>query len=147
MGFESGNMVCSSKCLGLLCFITVVAAHVVVSGCEKAGSAGCNLEPTAQAETAQQASPIPPASPLADPKSLKQFGVPVKATRAAVPADNPQTPEKIAIGEKLFLTDACRLTEQLPAVHATIRRTLFQMEESFPSVSKGASVSATLPRF
>jgi cytochrome c peroxidase len=26
----------------------------------------------------------------------------VEATRAAVPADNPQTPEKIALGEKLF---------------------------------------------
>ena len=48
------------------------------------------------------APPIPAASPLADPKSLKQVGVPVEATRAAVPADNPQTPEKVALGEKLF---------------------------------------------
>jgi len=39
---------------------------------------------------------------LADPKSLKQVGVPVEATRAAVPADNPQTSEKIALGKKLF---------------------------------------------
>ena len=67
-----------------------------------ARSANWNLAPTAQAETAQQAPPIPPASPLADPKSLKQFGVPVEATRAAAPPDNPQTPEKIALGEKLF---------------------------------------------
>jgi cytochrome c peroxidase len=46
--------------------------------------------------------PIPQAGPLAAPKSLHQVGVPVEATRAAVPADNPQTPEKIALGEKLF---------------------------------------------
>jgi len=49
-----------------------------------------------------QAPPIPTAGALADPKSLKQIGVPVEATRAAVPADNPQSPEKIALGEKLF---------------------------------------------
>jgi cytochrome c peroxidase len=45
---------------------------------------------------------IPPDGPLARPKSLKQTGVPVEATRAAAPADNPQTPEKIALGETLF---------------------------------------------
>ena len=47
-------------------------------------------------------SPIPTAGPLAEPKSFKQVGVPVEATRAAVPADNPQTAEKIALGQKLF---------------------------------------------
>ncbi len=36
------------------------------------------------------------------PRSLSQVGVPVAATRAAVPADNPQTPEKIELGMKLF---------------------------------------------
>ena len=46
--------------------------------------------------------PIPAASELASPKSLQQIGVPVEVTRAAVPADNPQTLEKIALGEKLF---------------------------------------------
>jgi len=51
---------------------------------------------------APQVPPIPAAGPLASPKSLNQIGVPVEATRAAVPADNPQTPEKIALGEKLF---------------------------------------------
>ena len=56
----------------------------------------------ASPQTAPQARPIPAAGPLADPKSLKQIGVPVEATRAAAPSDNPQTPEKIALGEKLF---------------------------------------------
>jgi cytochrome c peroxidase len=39
---------------------------------------------------------------LAQPKSLDQIGLPAELTRRAIPADNPQTPEKIALGEKLF---------------------------------------------
>jgi cytochrome c peroxidase len=42
------------------------------------------------------------ADPLAQPRSLAQTGVPLEATRAAIPAANPQTPEKIALGQKLF---------------------------------------------
>jgi cytochrome c peroxidase len=49
-----------------------------------------------------KAPPIPKAGPLAQPKPLNQVGLPVAATRAATPADNPQTPAKIALGEKLF---------------------------------------------
>jgi cytochrome c peroxidase len=46
--------------------------------------------------------PIPEAGPLAQPKSLQQVGAPLDATRAAIPPDNPQTPEKIALGQRLF---------------------------------------------
>jgi cytochrome c peroxidase len=46
--------------------------------------------------------PIPRAGPLAQPRSLQQVGVPVEQTQAAIPPDNPQTPEKIALGQKLF---------------------------------------------
>jgi len=46
--------------------------------------------------------PIPQAGPLARPRSLKQVGTPTDATRSATPPDNPQTPEKIALGQKLF---------------------------------------------
>src|SRR3989454_2748859 len=46
--------------------------------------------------------PIPGAGPLARPKSLQQVGTPADATRAAIPPDNPQTPEKIALGQRLF---------------------------------------------
>jgi cytochrome c peroxidase len=46
--------------------------------------------------------PIPHAGPLAQPRSLRQIGVPSDATRSAIPPDNPQTPEKIALGQKLF---------------------------------------------
>src|SRR5438094_9173849 len=45
---------------------------------------------------------IPQAGPLGQPKSPKQVGAPADATRAAIPFDNPQTPEKIALAEKLF---------------------------------------------
>src|SRR6266702_1514609 len=46
--------------------------------------------------------PIPQAGPLAQPRSLKQVGTPTDATRSAIPPDNPQTTEKIALGQKLF---------------------------------------------
>src|SRR6266478_1861212 len=46
--------------------------------------------------------PIPKPGPLAHPKSIHQVGVPAAATRAAIPPDNPQTPEKIALGQNLF---------------------------------------------
>ena len=45
---------------------------------------------------------IPETDPLAQPKSLQQVGAPVEMTRAAIPADNPQMPEKISLGQRLF---------------------------------------------
>ena len=51
---------------------------------------------------AGKAPPIPTAGPLARPRSLQQVGLPADQTREAIPKDNPQTPEKIALGEKLF---------------------------------------------
>lgn len=52
--------------------------------------------------TPHKLSPVPVAGPLAQPRPLKQLGVPLLQTLAEIPADNPQTPEKIALGEKLF---------------------------------------------
>src|SRR6202007_2023647 len=46
--------------------------------------------------------PVPVAGPLAGPRSLNQVGLPIQQTLAEIPPDNPQTPEKIALGEKLF---------------------------------------------
>jgi cytochrome c peroxidase len=54
------------------------------------------------AVSAQPLGPIPPDDSLARPKSLHQVGVPLALTRKAMPPDNPQTPEKVALGEKLF---------------------------------------------
>jgi cytochrome c peroxidase len=49
-----------------------------------------------------KAPPIPKAGPLAAPRSLHQVGLPAELTRKAISPDNPQTPEKIALGQKLF---------------------------------------------
>jgi cytochrome c peroxidase len=46
--------------------------------------------------------PNPEADPLAQPKSLQQVGAPAELTREAIPPDNPQTSEKISLGQKLF---------------------------------------------
>src|SRR6202140_4573830 len=46
--------------------------------------------------------PIPKPGPLAQPRSIRQVGLPTDQTLAAIPLDNPQTPEKIALGQKLF---------------------------------------------
>jgi cytochrome c peroxidase len=46
--------------------------------------------------------PIPEAGPLAQPKSPDQVGLLTALMRQAIPPDNPQTPDKIALGEKLF---------------------------------------------
>jgi cytochrome c peroxidase len=46
--------------------------------------------------------PLPKPGPLAQPRSTKQVGLPADQTLAAIPPDNPQTPEKIALGQKLF---------------------------------------------
>ena len=83
------------------CISVVLALGFAAPGYRSAKATNRNLEPTIGAGT-PHAPPIPAAGPLASPKSLKQVGVPVEATRAAVPADNLQTPEKIALGEKLF---------------------------------------------
>jgi cytochrome c peroxidase len=80
--------------------VLFLALILVSTACERAISADRKLQTSPQVERGP--GPIPPDNPLARPKSLQQVGVPVDATRAAVPADNPQTPEKIALGEKLF---------------------------------------------
>ncbi|MGA7579352.1 MAG: cytochrome c peroxidase [Desulfobaccales bacterium] len=58
--------------------------------------------PGAAAEEPGKLSPVPVPGPLAQPRSLKQLGVPLLQTLAEIPADNPQTPEKIALGMRLF---------------------------------------------
>jgi cytochrome c peroxidase len=42
------------------------------------------------------------ASPLVQPKSMQQVGLPQTATLAATPADNPRTPAKVELGQRLF---------------------------------------------
>src|SRR6266851_4604172 len=86
------------------CSTLLAGVAALTLGGEGANKKRWKLGATAKASPQAPANPppIPAAGPLAEPKSLKQVGVPVEATRAAVPADNPQTPEKIALGKKLF---------------------------------------------
>jgi cytochrome c peroxidase len=46
--------------------------------------------------------PLPKPGPLSQPRPTSQVGLPADQTLAAIPPDNPQTPEKIALGQKLF---------------------------------------------
>ena len=85
-------------------FALLAALWMICLGHESARSDNQNsgaLQSTS-AQNEGHAPPVPPVSPLAEPKSLNQVGLPMEATRAAEPSDNPQTPEKIALGEKLF---------------------------------------------
>jgi cytochrome c peroxidase len=68
------------------------------------GWAGNNTPENAGARQAPQQAPqrTAEASPLASPRSSHQVGFPAAATRAAAPADNPQTAQKVALGQKLF---------------------------------------------
>ena len=69
----------------------VLGIATLILGCERSATRASSKLP-----------PTPETDPLAEPKSLQQVGVPVEATRTAIPPDNPQTPEKISLGQKLF---------------------------------------------
>ena len=69
----------------------VAGMAMLILGCERSAK-----------RASSKLAPTPETDPLAQPKSLQQVGVPVEATRAAIPPDNPQTPEKISLGQKLF---------------------------------------------
>ncbi len=85
--------------LPLLLAATAVIAALIL-GFEHANS-GSILQ--AEAVNPQHApTPVPKPTALAAPRSTNQLGLPVAATRAAASPDNLQTPEKIALGEKLF---------------------------------------------
>jgi cytochrome c peroxidase len=75
----------------LIIGVIVAGIATLIFGCERSAKTVGPKEP-----------PNPEANPLAQPKSLQQVGVPVKLTREATPPDNPQTPEKISLGQKLF---------------------------------------------
>src|SRR5438128_1315812 len=89
-------------------FVTVmlIGSATLTLGCEGAGNKARSEAKAAPDGATQHAIGNPPripeAGPLARPKSLQQVGAPVDATRAAMPPDNPQSPEKIALGMKLF---------------------------------------------
>jgi Di-haem cytochrome c peroxidase len=58
--------------------------------------------PHSSADLTRRAPSIPPRGPFSKPKSFQQLGAPLQRNRAVIPVDNLQTPEKIALGERLF---------------------------------------------
>jgi cytochrome c peroxidase len=54
------------------------------------------------ASAGETSAQIPLAGALAEPRSASQVGAPEQLTRAATPVDNPITPEKVRLGERLF---------------------------------------------
>jgi cytochrome c peroxidase len=88
-----------------LSVVAAVAGTALVLGCGRerpAEDSAREPETKGTPEVTGKAPPIPRAGPLARPRSLQQVGVPVELTRTVIPSDNSQTPEKIALGEKLF---------------------------------------------
>jgi cytochrome c peroxidase len=75
----------------LIRVVMAAATATLIFGCERSAKKASSQLPL-----------IPETDPLAQPKSLQQVGVPVAMTRAAIPADNPQTPQKISLGQRLF---------------------------------------------
>src|SRR5438270_2576148 len=82
----------ASKVKSALVLVLVAAGTVtLILGCERSAK-----------KTSSQLPLIPETDPLAQPKSLQQVGAPVEMTREKIPAENPQTPEKISLGQRLF---------------------------------------------
>ena len=83
-----------------------LASGALTFACGERGGPSSEKQDTtgaaAFAVSSQPLGPIPADDSLARPKSLRQTGVPIALTDSVVPKGNPQTPEKIALGEKLF---------------------------------------------
>ena len=103
--------------IGLL---VAIAAGALSFGLEGAGKQARSDEAARPATPKPR--PIPEAGPLAQPKSLQQVGLPADATRAAIPPDNPQTPEQIALGEKLFFDGRLSADGTVACRHAALDR-------------------------
>jgi cytochrome c peroxidase len=92
-------------CLGFAVVVAIINSAPLFGGevgRAKDSSAAAQTPVGAARQAPGKAPPIPKAGPLAEPRSLQQVGLPVELTRTVTPSDNPQTPEKIALGEKLF---------------------------------------------
>jgi cytochrome c peroxidase len=93
------------RCVGLAVVVAVINTGLL-PGCQGGHPKKHSTKVTASVGTAQQAlgkaPPIPKSGPLASPRSFKQVGLPVELTRTVTPADNPPTPEEIALGQTLF---------------------------------------------
>jgi cytochrome c peroxidase len=92
------------KAAVMLAFATGSSAIFIACG-DRAGQSTAGSDTTlagAFAVSSQPLGPIPADDSLARPKSIHQVGFPSALTDSATPKDNPQTPQKISLGEKLF---------------------------------------------
>jgi cytochrome c peroxidase len=84
----------------------VVTGMALLLGCGRERPDGGDRREAASEDTTEQdggtAPPIPKEGPLAKPRPLQQVGLPAELTQETIPQDNPQTPEKVALGQKLF---------------------------------------------
>jgi cytochrome c peroxidase len=91
--------------LGLSALVAATGTALVL-GCGReppeGSSTGETVAKDAGGLTSGKVPPIPDAGPLARPRPLHQVGLPDGMTRKVIPQENPQTPEKIALGERLF---------------------------------------------
>jgi len=83
---------------------TSAALIAVLSGWAYIGSCTGSFaeEGATHGLASREAPPLPQISALAQPRPRKQAGLPEQLTQATIPKDNPLTPEKVALGEKLF---------------------------------------------
>jgi cytochrome c peroxidase len=103
--FDSRRVAAEGKGAGTIregerLMVSALRACVVTIGLiGVAGDTSADTSPPAQQA---RPPPLPKPGPLAEPRAARQVGLPVDQTLAAIPPDNPQTPEKIALGQKLF---------------------------------------------
>ena len=84
--------------------LSVVAVALVLAGFGMlpGGPQGIKSALAGTAQTGHRSSRLSRFRVRSQPRSLELVGAPVQQILAEIPADNPQTPEKIALGEKLF---------------------------------------------
>ncbi len=87
--------------LGLLVMVIAISLGLLFRFAAANSAPGsASLEPARLAPG--EAPPIPKLGPLAQPRSRNQVGFPAHLTQSVIPSDNPLTPAKIALGQKLF---------------------------------------------
>jgi len=92
----------SKRIRSIVALAIAIAAAGALNFAQSAESQNKAATPSAPAATTAKLSPVPVPGPLAQPRSPQQLGVPALQTLAEVPEDNPQTLQKIALGQKLF---------------------------------------------
>jgi cytochrome c peroxidase len=88
--------------MGFAATLFVFAGVGVLIGGEPATKAAPAVAGKAASPKTMAIPSVPVPGPLAEPRSLEQIGVPLLQTMAEIPQDNPQTPEKVTLGKKLF---------------------------------------------